>query len=178
MKRMRKLVSVVLAMMMVLGMGLTAFAAELPVPPEAVDQNEYTITIQGKTSDHKYVAYQVFQGELATKESNGGTVNVLSNIKWGKGINAEGTVEGKTLMQALAEADIAVEVDGVKTPITVTMTASEVAGILAKCTNNSEQAKKFADVVGKYIVEGEGKDSTTVSQPGTNNVYEIGRAHV
>lgn len=74
MKRMKKIVSILLAMVMVLGMSLTAFAA---------DNKPWTITInknEDDKADHVYEAYQIFKGDL-----EGGK---LSNIEWGSGIDA------------------------------------------------------------------------------------------
>ncbi len=79
MKRMKKIVSILLAMVMVLGMSLTVFAA---------DNNQHTITVTQNTNDkteHTYDAYQIFAGDLAEKEGK----KVLSNIIWGSGVNGD-----------------------------------------------------------------------------------------
>ena len=68
MKLKKKIVSVLLAAVMVLAMCVPAMA--------------YTIT--GPENDHTYEVYQIFKGTL--------TGNVLSDIKWGK--NAKGQTEG------------------------------------------------------------------------------------
>lgn len=75
MKRMKKLVSVLLATVMVLAMTTTVFA------------DGYTITINNEATGHTYEAYQIFTGDLSK--------GVLSNIVWGSGI----TEEGKTVLQ-------------------------------------------------------------------------------
>ncbi len=85
MKRMKKIVSILLAMVMVLGMSLTVFAA---------DNNQHTITVTQNSADkteHTYDAYQIFAGDLAEKEGK----KVLSNIIWGSGVN------GDALLKAL-----------------------------------------------------------------------------
>lgn len=59
MKRMKKIVSILLAMAMVVGMSLTVFAA---------DNNQHTITVtqnQNDKTSHTYEAYQIFKGDLA-----------------------------------------------------------------------------------------------------------------
>lgn len=59
MKRLKKIVSIVLALTMVMAMAATAFAA---------DNNEYVIKINGNKDDkgdHSYQAYQIFAGDLA-----------------------------------------------------------------------------------------------------------------
>ena len=79
MKRMKKIVSILLAMIMVLGMSLTVFAA---------DNNKHNITVTQNTNDkteHTYDAYQIFAGDLAEKEGK----KVLSNIIWGSGVNGD-----------------------------------------------------------------------------------------
>ena len=70
MKRMKKIVSLVLAVIMALAMTTTAFAA---------DNNSYKITVNQNAADqsvHSYEAYQVFAGDIALVEGN----KVLSNI--------------------------------------------------------------------------------------------------
>ncbi len=88
MKRMKKIVSLVLAMIMALAMTATAFAA---------DNNQHTIKIKQNADDttsHKYEAYQVFKGDLAenpdyNSSTNGIPQYILSNIEWGSGVNGE-----------------------------------------------------------------------------------------
>lgn len=82
MKRMKKIASILLAMVMVLGMSLTAFAA-----------GDYTITIDKNdkdAKDHIYDAYQIFAGDLAENpeytEGGAQPQYILSNIQWGSGI--------------------------------------------------------------------------------------------
>ena len=76
MKRIKKLASLLLAMVMALAMTMTAFAA---------DNHPHTITVTQNAADkteHTYEAYQIFKGDLATV----GGEEVLSNIEWGTGI--------------------------------------------------------------------------------------------
>lgn len=74
MKHVKKLASVLLAMVMVMAMTMTAFAEGETTP--------YSITIKNSTEGHTYEAYQIFTGDLS-----GG---VLSNIEWGSGISEAG----------------------------------------------------------------------------------------
>lgn len=79
MKRIKKVVSILLAMAMVFAMTLTAFAA---------DNNQHKITVTQNTADkteHTYDAYQIFKGDLAEKAGK----KVLSNIEWGAGVNGD-----------------------------------------------------------------------------------------
>lgn len=68
MKRMKKLVSVLLAAIMVMAMAVTASAATVTVPSDGI------------LKDHIFTAYQVFSG----REEN----SVLSDVKWGSDIDS------------------------------------------------------------------------------------------
>ena len=94
MKRMKKIVSMLLAVIMVLGMSLTVIAADNDSHKITVTQNENDKT------EHTYEAYQIFAGDLAEKEGK----KVLSNIIWGSGVN------GDALLTAL-KADPAFKVE-------------------------------------------------------------------
>ena len=72
---MKRIFTLMLALMMVLALSVTAFAA-----------GPYTITINNSAADHTYEAYQIFAGDLET--ANGKTV--LTNITWGSGVTAQG----------------------------------------------------------------------------------------
>lgn len=79
MKRIKRLASLMLALVMAMAMTVTAFAA---------DNNVHTITVTQNAADktvHTYDAYQIFAGDLAEKEGK----MVLSNIIWGKGVNGD-----------------------------------------------------------------------------------------
>lgn len=77
MKRIKKLASLMLAMVMAMAMTVTAFAA---------DNNPYQITVKQTIEDkteHQYAAYQIFAGDLSTDEND---KLILSNIIWGSGV--------------------------------------------------------------------------------------------
>lgn len=78
MKKMKKLLSLVLSVAMIVAMGVTVFADEAPT---------YTLTIDNEKSGHTYEAYQVFAGDLFE--------NTLSNVQWGTGVNGESTMVKK-----------------------------------------------------------------------------------
>lgn len=71
-RTMRKIVSVVLALVLVMSMSSTVFAAD----------GTYSITINNPAPGHTYEVYQIFKGDL-----HEGT---LSNIEWGTGVDATG----------------------------------------------------------------------------------------
>lgn len=83
MKRIKKIASLLLAMVMVFAMGVTAFAAEVPEDGGATSAD---VT-------HTYEIYQIFTGDYAD--------GVLSNIKWGA--NGTGTV-GEKVAEDVLEA--------------------------------------------------------------------------
>jgi fimbrial isopeptide formation D2 family protein/LPXTG-motif cell wall-anchored protein len=126
MKKIRKMLALALAMVMVLAIGATVFAA--PVA------NEHTITITNTDQNvsHTYEAYQVFSGNLDSKEL------VLADIEWGTGVN------GTALQAALvATTD----------PALLTTAAGKDAlgkdiaagkSIFANCTSAQDVAKVMA----------------------------------
>lgn len=73
MTKMRKVVGILLALMLVMGMTSTAFAA--------------SITIDNAQAKHTYDVYQVFTGDLSSDKAT------LSNIKWGNGVSEAGQAE-------------------------------------------------------------------------------------
>lgn len=88
MKKMNKLLALVLAMVMVLGLATTAFAED-PTP--------VTYTISAPDNGHTYEVYQIFTGDL----HNG----VLSNVKWGKnGTGTQGEAVTENILTELAGA--------------------------------------------------------------------------
>ena len=94
MKRMKKLASLLLAMVMVLSMTITAFA----------DENTYSITINNSAEGHTYEAYQIFTGDLSE--------TTLSNIVWGSGVSEAGKT---ALGDAAAKAETLKTEDDAKT---------------------------------------------------------------
>ena len=85
MRNMRKLLSLLLALVMVFSLAVTAFADEATGETEAPAETTYTITIPAGDA-HNYAIYQIFTGDLHE--------GVLSNIKWG----ANGTGETEELV--------------------------------------------------------------------------------
>ena len=73
MKKMRRIASLLLAMVMAFGLTATAFAAE-------VDNQ----------TEHSYAAYQVFSGTQQESVGEGdGSITALGDIEWGSGVNGE-----------------------------------------------------------------------------------------
>ena len=123
MKSLKKLLAMVLALLMILSLATTAFAA-------GETNGKYTITINNPNAGHTYEAYQIFVADLhnqAKSDAEDGTEAILSNIEWGTGValkdqtngivvkkNADGTpatysTNANTVAVALADGAIDVE---------------------------------------------------------------------
>lgn len=135
MKQVKKLLSLVLAMMLVLAMGSTVMA-QGTTPPEAPEttipggDNAHTITIMNENEGHTYGAYQIFSGTFYEGK--------LSNIDWGKNIDGDGLL-------ADLIADDTFVVDGTNL-FDDCDTAEKAAGVLASeaVKNNSAMLEAFA----------------------------------
>ena len=128
---MKKIISLILCLMMVLAVASPVFAEE------RINHN-HTITIANDNVAHPtyvYKAYQVFSGVLDE-------TGVLSNIKWGTGVN------GTALLAALKTIDAYKDCND----------AEDVAAVLAKdAGHDNAVAVAFADLVATYTVA-DGKD--------------------
>jgi len=125
MRKVKKLLGLLLAAVMVLAMGVPTFAAS----------GNYSITINDESSGHTYVAYQVFKG---TVSDNGQT---LSNVDWGDGVN------GEALLAALKGPE------ETPTAYQTCTSAAKVAEILEGYADDSQAIKEFSDIVGQHLSE-------------------------
>ncbi len=86
----KKLISLLLALLMVMSMaGAMAEAADT-----------FSITINNKNAGHTYEAYQIFKGDISNESASdnaAGTTAILANIEWGNGVTypTDGYVIGK-----------------------------------------------------------------------------------
>lgn len=89
MKRMKRLASLMLAMVLAVMLVMPVSADE----PVAKSAGGYTITITDIKKNHIYEAYQIFAGNIHTEVVEGKEVTTLSNIVWGSGVSEEGQSE-------------------------------------------------------------------------------------
>ena len=141
MKKMRKLLALLIAMAMVLGMSVTAFAAD--------EQHTITINNGNQYVPHTYEAYQVFKGDLSAD----GTT--LTNIIWGEGVNGDNLLAGlKASTEDAFKGDdpltVAVETDA--NIFDSCASAKDVALVIGKYKDTAAVAEAFADVVADNVV--------------------------
>lgn len=115
MKNFKTIIGLIMSMVMAFSMCFTAMADS---------STTYTVTIKEAPKGHIYEAYQIFTGDLSG--------NVLSNIKWGSGVSADGQT-------ALGDA---VE--------------------KAESITNVTEAEAFAEEVASYLATIAGTVTTTV----------------
>ena len=135
MKRVRSILALTLALVLVLAMSTAAFAAN----------NTYSITINNASTGHTYEAYQIFAGDLSENDAGN---KVLSNIVWGTGVDTERPVDGKTLSQVFNEKTAAEVAESLTTEEAVKDFALKVAPYLAAHTDSTAQSD------GKYVISG------------------------
>lgn len=143
---MKKIISLILCLMMVLAVASPVFAEERT-------NHTHTITIANDNVNHPtyvYKAYQVFSGVLDE-------TGVLSNIDWGKGVN------GTALLAALKTIEAYKDCND----------AEDVASVLAKdAAHDNAAAVAFADLVATYTVATgveDIEDNRTYAYLNTNN---------
>ena len=134
MKHAKKLASLLMALVMVLGMSVgttvTAFAA---------NSNAHTITITNDKSGHTYTAYQVFAGDISAGK--------LTNVEWGSGVN------GADVLADLVKLE----------PYKDCKSAEDVADVLVSFGDDSAQLDAFAKVVGTHLTTVAGTSTQTAS---------------
>ncbi len=135
MKHAKKLASLLMALVMVLGMSVgttvTAFA----------DETTYSITINNSATGHTYEAYQIFTGDLSEKTENGEITKVLSNIIWGSGVSEAGKAK---------LGDAAAKAETLKKEADAEAFAKEVAPYLATVAGSANTVTTD----GKYVISG------------------------
>lgn len=134
MTRMKKLLSIVLAITLILSIGiLSSFA-------EGATSETFTITMN-TSSGHTYTAYQIFTGDLSE--------NTLSNVDWGNGVNGAGLLNALKNDETYGSAFAACT------------TAADVVNVLSGYANNGTEITALAKIFAAHKANGSGTASTT-----------------
>lgn len=134
MTRMKKLLSIVLAITLILSIGiLSSFA-------EGASSETFTITMN-TSSGHTYTAYQIFTGDLSE--------NTLSNVDWGNGVNGAGLLNALKNDETYGSAFAACT------------TAADVVNVLSGYANNGTEITALAKIFAAHKANGSGTASTT-----------------
>lgn len=166
MKHIKKLASLLLALVMVLSLAVTAFADE---------PTTYSITINNSTTGHTYEAYQIFTGDLHITEGN---EKVLSNIVWGSGVSEA----GQTALQNkydTAETKSAAGVAAALTNDNAVQFAKDAAGYLTTTkvdSTYSETNKNYTIsglAAGYYLVKDKDGSLTGDSDSYTEYIIQV-----
>lgn len=141
MKTMKRIMALLICFVMVMGMTVTAFAA---------NDTTYSVTIKKDSSDnasHTYEAYQIFKGDLSTDGK-------LSNITWGSSIDKNNLSGLVSKINELASVSL-----------TTSSSASDFADAMTKITDKSENANELA-----IAIKGAIKTSDSGAVVSSNNV--------
>lgn len=149
MKTMKKLASLILAMVMVIAMSIPTMAAD----------PTYTLTINNSVDGHVYEAYQIFVAR-SLDEVDG--KQVLSTVSWGESVS-----DTTALLNAIkAEGGLSV--------LHSATDAQTLATQLSTVTSDSVTIDLFAEVVSKYLNNPSGATSATAKAPYTITGLEPG----
>jgi fimbrial isopeptide formation D2 family protein/LPXTG-motif cell wall-anchored protein len=157
-KIVRHFMALFLSLVMILAMGLTAFAD--PTTDTNTSATTYKLTLTGTATGHTYEAYQIFTGDLST---NAEGKKVLSNVAWGKGVTYTGTESAPDVAKALGDGSMTIE--QLEEKLTLTTAAKSVASAedntvidglaagyyLVKDKDNSQNGK--SDAYTQFVVQ-------------------------
>ena len=133
MKKMKKMMALVIAMVMTLALGIAAFADDTTTTVTTAankGSGSFSITMTGAEDGHKFTAYRIFDGSVNTDGK-------LGDISWATGVNTEG------IAAALQAAGLATTVKGKTLDLSK---AADVATALAAQSDDNDVMKKVADV--------------------------------
>lgn len=150
MKRMKKLISLLVTLAMILAMSVTAFAEET-----------FSITINNSATGHTYEAYQIFSGTISD--------NKLTNIQWGNGINDEGKA---------ALGDAAAKAETLKNEADAKAFAKNVAGYLGTVAGSANTVSDGKYVIsglsaGYYLVKDQNNSLTGADDAYTSYIVKV-----
>lgn len=148
---MKKLFALLLATLMIVALGITAFAAD----------PTYSIKITNTEAGHTYKAYQIFTGDLNT---DGDT---LSDIVWGNGVNSSALLTALQADETIGSAFSALTAE--------TGTAAAIAKIVGGAATESDFAKTFASIAAENVVTANGVASTAGT--GEYNITGLDRGY-
>ncbi len=161
-KKFKKLLSLVLAAVMVLAMSVTAFAADVDAPDVSVPSaTTYTLTLNntGKTA-HTFEVYQIFTGDL--------NESTLSNIKWGSNVSEAGQTalgDAAAYAKTITSANVATVAETLSGYLTGTAQTVTVAA------GNSGTVSGLA--AGYYFVKDTDKSQTKDNSAYTSYILEV-----
>ncbi len=141
MKTIWRILSLVLAMVMVMGLATAAMADET---------TPHTITIRNSIEGHAYEAYQVFQGTVTVGDDN--APKILSNIQWGNGVDSAALL---TALQNYTDGT-----PGYVSPYRNCETADDVANVLKDRNSDGPRVDAFAEVVSQHLANVAGSANT------------------
>lgn len=121
MKRMRKLVSLLLTLVMVIAMAVPAFAKD--------EEVKLTNPMDG----HTYTAYQIFKGEISGAKDN----YKLANLQWGDNVNSETLL---TALKAMPNSEFTDATDAVA-----------VAEVIAEKYKEAAALDQLAKIIAEHI---------------------------
>ena len=171
MKKFKKMMTLVIAVVMTLAMSMAAFAAtgDTRVVNTNNQTTNFTITVSKDATDkadHTYGAFQLFKGDLAETYTEGEDGNetvtgkVLSNIQWGDsidqtkvaqlitdlneidGLTVAAGSDAPTVAKAIADAGFGFDSDG----------AQAVADAFAKALGTAKATQGTPNDDGKYVL--------------------------
>ena len=156
MKHIKKLASLLLALVMVFALATTAFADETTT---------YSITINNSAEGHTYEAYQIFTGDLVEKDGT----KILSNIVWGSGISKAGQT---------ALGDAAAKAETLKTEDDAKAFAKAVAPYLTTAAGSTNTVTDDKYVIsglaaGYYLVKDQDGSLTGDSDSYTEYIIQV-----
>lgn len=132
---MKKLISVILCLVMVLSVAA----------PVLADASTYTLTISNTNTGHTYEAYQVFAGDLETIP--GTNTQVLTNIKWGASIT-----DGAALLTDIKAAAVQADPDSKIYKLSTAKDVADLADLISKnIDTDSEALDQLAILFAKYL---------------------------